>query len=109
MYLGVEKPDVTIDIMDLNNTVFSNLFGHTAPPHMALRVTGSGKVFWLENLNELKGYVTIRTPAHALTYVRLATSREMIYAGSSDAIEVSVNPDFDKGVDPKVTTWYRSG
>lgn len=109
VHLGVERPDVAIDVVELDNTVFSNLFGRTIPSRTAVRVTGPRKAFWLENLNDLKGYVSIRTPADALTYVRLVTSSEMIYAGASDASEVTTQPEIGTAVNGPGAPRYTAG
>lgn len=97
IHLGVEKPGVSLDIVELQNTIFSGLQGHCCPSLTAIRVQTPNRVFWLHSPGELQGDVTIRTPDDALNYVQLFTTDDAFYAGISNALEVScLDPSNEK-------------
>lgn len=94
--LGVENPGVSLDIVQLQNTVFSKPFGQWATSLTAIRVQTPKRVFWLKNLGELRGDVTIRNADDALTYVQLATTDQAYFAGLGRALEIYRYPPEDK-------------
>lgn len=96
--LGVENPGVSLDLVELQNTILTNLSpqGRAMPSLTAIRVQTPKRVFWLKNLGELRGDVTIRNADDALKYVRLATNDEAYFAKLGKALEIHRYPPDDR-------------
>jgi len=86
MGVGVENHGVSIDVVELDNTIFS--FGYATHGPLAILVRTPTRVFWLRTLNDLRGSVGIYNETGALQYVRLITSEAAYFAGISHALEI---------------------
>jgi hypothetical protein len=80
MPTGFENQGLTVEDVELDNTIFSGLIGHGIPSSTALRAETGGQVFWLTSPGDLKGRLRIANAADALSFVRIATSDGMIWS-----------------------------
>jgi hypothetical protein len=83
--LGIERPGISIDLAVTND---GGPFGHVSPVMTAVRVSTPSTCFLAHFIRDLRGYVTIRNPQDALRFVRMGTSRYLVYTGIGEGLEV---------------------
>lgn len=97
MPTGFEDQGLTVEDVELDNTIFSGLIGHGVPSSTALRAETGGRVFWLTGLADLRGRLHISNVVQALQFVRIATNDGMLWSrmAAEHPLEVHRGSDAD--------------